>query len=602
MILGAGLGLRLWGIGFASSTPLGRPDEEIFSLEAMAMFVRPCNRLASGWPAGFFMIWHAFLRLERAYFHLRYGAGSTSLACLLAVRPLAVLLPMRVFSALLGTLTAWVVGRLAAALVPERERGAAAPESAGPAALWATAIYAVNYLVGRDAHFGVSDTLLCLEVALTLLACVKALSRGPWWLVGAAFCAGLAFSTKYSAVGLTIPCAVAAGWALVRFRRRAAAPIACAVAAAVVGLLLFSPHALTHWGELREGLGGHAIRYASGGSEGPPTGLATYPAVVFPGGFGWPGWILCLAGLAFYARRREVSPLTFYVLLFYLAVLGPLSRAFLRYGSPLVPALAAVGGIAVAALVVRLPEKAPRALVVCGLALLVLAPPAFHLLAFDRLLARADTRDLARDWLVERGPDQVVVTRGVYAHVQAIDATLSAICRSDLPADLWRPTPILSAAPVSVPPAPVEPESAFMTRWRGSGIFDRPVRAGLGEAGWEQIGFLGTVRYLFWEKDQRWGLRDLRAPGAPDYLVEARGPSAIGALVGGRSDPADASDLADPQCWAPAAHFSPGDLDAARWDTHDAFLVPFTRLAAVERPGPEISIYRNICRDIRRSP
>ena len=49
-ILAVGLGLRLWGIGFAASTPVGRPDEEIFCVEALAMFVRSYDRLATGWP------------------------------------------------------------------------------------------------------------------------------------------------------------------------------------------------------------------------------------------------------------------------------------------------------------------------------------------------------------------------------------------------------------------------------------------------------------------------------------------------------------------------------------------------------------------------
>ncbi len=582
LILGAGLALRLWGIGFASSTPVGRPDEELFAVEALAMFTRPVDWLARGWPDGFFMVWHAVLRLERGFFHLRHRAGGTSLACLLAVRPLAVLLPMRVLSALFGTITAWVVGRLTAAMAPER---------GAPAALWATAIYAVNYQVARDGHFGVSDAAVCLEIALTLLACVKAISRGRWWLVGAGFCAGLAFSTKYSAAGLVVPAAVAGAWVLVRHRGRAAGPIASALVAAVIGVLVFSPHLLTHWHDFREGLGLHAQRYAPGGKQTPPLGLVTYPAVIFPAAFGWPGFILCLAGLVLCVRRRECSPLTFYLLVFYVAVLGPLSRVLVRYGSPLVPALAAVGGVAAAALVDRLSEKAPRAMSVSVIALLALASPAMHLVAFDRLLARSDTRDLARGWLVDRGTDKVVLTEGAFAHVQAIDATLSAVCRRDLPDDLWRPTPILPAPAGPLPDDSINPASPVMAGWRGARLSRRPVRAGMGEPGWEQIGFLGTDRYLFWEKDQRQGLPELRAHDAPDYLAEARGPRSIGALVG-----VWPRGPRDPDCWTPAAHFSPGALEAAGWDRYDAFLVPFTGLGAVERPGPEISIYQNTCK------
>jgi hypothetical protein len=44
------------------------------------------------------------------------------------------------------------------------------------------------------------------------------------------------------------------------------------------------------------------------------------------------------------------------------------------------------------------------------------------------------------------------------------------------------------------------------------------------------------------------------------------------------------------------ASFSPGQQDAATWDTFDAFLVPFKDFGAMERPGPQISIYRNDCK------
>ena len=131
------------------------------------------------------------------------------MGCLLAVNSLAVYLPVRVTSALLGTATAWVVGRLAAELAPERP--AAAP--------WATALYAVNYLVGRDGHFAVSDALLCFEISLALLCCARAVARDPRWLAAAAFFAGTAFATKYSAIGLLFPCAAAA----VELSRRAPA-------------------------------------------------------------------------------------------------------------------------------------------------------------------------------------------------------------------------------------------------------------------------------------------------------------------------------------------------------------------------------------------
>ena len=254
-ILGAGLSLRLWGIAFAASTPHGRPDEAIFAVEGLAMFARPYGRLATGWPDGFFMLWHVMLRLERAWFHLVYGEGTVNLGCLITIRPLAVILPMRLFSALLGTATAYVVGQMAATLLPSRARSAA---------LWGAAIYAVNYLVGRDGHFAVSDTALCLGVALTLLACTRSAAGNTAWLPWAGLFAGGSIGIKYSAVGLVVPCVVAAAITVFRLRGKAVRPVLAAIAVAILGLILSSPQVLTHFSDFKQGLLGLADRYDPG--------------------------------------------------------------------------------------------------------------------------------------------------------------------------------------------------------------------------------------------------------------------------------------------------------------------------------------------------
>ena len=438
-IVALGLALRLWGIGFAASTPVARPDEEIFAVEALAMFVRPYDRLGTGWPDLAFKLWHAVLWVERAWYHVRYGEG-VNLGCLLAVNPSALILPVRVVFAVLGAATAWLVGRLAAEILPER---------AEAAALWATAFYALNYLVGRDGHFAVSDALLCFEIALTLVCCARVAARGGWWLVAAGFCAGTAVSTKYSALALAFPCATAAVELWVRERRRAAVPIGGAVVAAVAGLLLWSPQIVTHWSEFRDGFAGQLGRYAA--TRTTP-GSIFYPTVVFPTTFGWAGLLLCFAGLVWCAWRRRVLSLVVYAFMFYACFLGPLRLTYPRYCSPLVPALAAGGGIAAALLIARLSVRFPRWLALTLVALLALGLPTARLVAFDRLMARRDTRDLAQDWLAAQGPDRVVLTEGVYAQVHAVDASVAAVCRQELPAALWRPVPVLLG-----PTAPLMP-------------------------------------------------------------------------------------------------------------------------------------------------
>ena len=150
---GLALALRLWGIGFGQGQPVARPDEQIFALEALGMFTRPFARFQTGWPAGFFELFHALLRAEHFFW------PGANLACLLGVEPLAVYLPVRAVSALLGALTVFPVYAMGTAL------------RSGTAGLAAAAAYAVNYLAVRDGHFAVSDTACCLAVALCLWAC-----------------------------------------------------------------------------------------------------------------------------------------------------------------------------------------------------------------------------------------------------------------------------------------------------------------------------------------------------------------------------------------------------------------------------------------------
>jgi hypothetical protein len=491
-----------------------------------------------------------------------YGEGTVNLGCLFTVRPLALVLPVRVLSALFGTATAYVVGRIAASLSASRPR---------EAALWGSAIYAVNYLVGRDGHFAVSDAALCLGVALTLLACARAATGKLAWLPWAGFFAGCSFGIKYSAVGLLVPCVVAGGIAAVTRRREAIRPLLAAVAAAIVGTILMAPQALAHWADFQQGLHGLADRYDAG-IEPPraPRGWIFYPLFVLPPSFGLAGYVLCVAGLASKLRRNPwvAAPLGTYVVACYALLLGAVQLVFVRYASPLVPALAAAGGAFAVDLIDRVCARIelPRIAATVSLAIVILTPPAVRLVQFDRLLSRPDTRDLAREWLVSQAPGKTVLTEGNWGHVQAIEARHAIVCQQELPATLWQPTPVLA-------------------------VSQQPTPSGLGDRGWGAIGFAGSEWYREREGQQRELLPDLHADTAPNFLAQARGPRAFGAQSGesywGARDPA---------CWHQVAHFSPGDLDEGQWDNYDAFFLPYVDLSTSERPGPEIFIYENRCK------
>src|SRR5205085_2145442 len=144
------LGLRVWGLGFGLGQPRARPDEELYLGPALRMFDGNLDPglLWYGFTEGFAIVLHGVLRLQAAVLSWRHGAD-VHLACLFALEPTTVLLAGRWLSALLGTATL-----VPCVLVARRLVGPARADVAGRVA---ALLLAVNYLHGRDSHFGVPD-------------------------------------------------------------------------------------------------------------------------------------------------------------------------------------------------------------------------------------------------------------------------------------------------------------------------------------------------------------------------------------------------------------------------------------------------------------
>jgi Dolichyl-phosphate-mannose-protein mannosyltransferase len=507
MIAVVALALRLWGIGFGAMQPLARPDEEIFALTGMGLFSHPYQGLGTGWPGGYAAVWHVVLKTERLFF------GDANLACLLAVRPVSIYLPARAFSALLGAATVLPVYGLARAW---------RSESAG---LFAAAAYAVNFLAVRDGHFAVTDATLCLLVACCLHACAR--DR----LIAAGAFAGAAFGFKYAAVALAVPCAISAVLAL-RRGQPALRSVLLPTLAALVAFLIVTPSVLRDPGAFWSGLQSHGARYGGGA-------LPFYAFTVLPAAFGWAGLLLSVAGLA----DRRSFPGVAFVIIILLLLLSPLRIPYARYASPLVPALAAGLGVALAAVLER------RALAAFALAAIALGPPAVRAVQFDRLLAREDTRDLAARFLISQ--DKPVESRGGWAHVHALERGAQAACAAALPTHLRAPVPTLAGD--SLP-------------WREL--------IGRGMSGWEAAG-----RALI-----RPALDRLPAPEA-ELITESLTPPHFVNLA-----PAPALESA---CWPEQARFSPGEIGVR--ERYDAFFVPLDSLGDTVRPGPEVVIRSRAC-------
>jgi hypothetical protein len=212
-----------------------------------------------------------------------------------------------------------------------------------------------------------------------------------------------------------------------------------------------------------------------------------------------------------------------------------------RYASPLVPVLAAGAGVALASI------RGAAGWVALALAL---GPPAVRAAQFDRVLAAGDTRDLAARWLIDRG--EPCESYGGWAHVHALERTAQAACAAVLPEHLRAPVPTLAGDS--------RPWSALVAQ---------------GPAGWEALGDALVQRSVD------------RAP-APGARVVAEARPAWSEDFVNRAPPLDA------RCWPQIAAFGPGSAGEAH-DISDAFYVPFTGLAAVQRSGPDIVMRQRAC-------
>jgi 4-amino-4-deoxy-L-arabinose transferase-like glycosyltransferase len=221
-----------------------------------------------------------------------------------------------------------------------------------PVGLLAAALMAVLPLDTVQVHYASVDGLLAAWFALALLAAhALALRGGMVRALAGGACVGLAFATKYTGLGALGAFAVPL---LVRARsgERMASVVALAVAVVVgvgVGVSAGCPPCVLRPDDMLGALRTHAATTATADLLSarlvPSLGWVGTPWVyelvaVLPFGFGWPLWLLALAGIVVALRHRSVAD---WVLLggvgTYFLAIGASPALFPRYLMPLAPGL-----------------------------------------------------------------------------------------------------------------------------------------------------------------------------------------------------------------------------------------------------------------------
>ena len=344
-----------------------------------------------------------------------------------------------------------------------------------------------------------------------------------------------------------------------------------AIAAALAGFLALSPHALQYLPDFWRGLNGHRFRYDDGSrgflldpSATVPPGWRFHLTVTLPAAFGWAGLVLGFAALiALVGTRRWAGLVLLSSALGSYAFLIPIRALFVRYASPVLPSLAV--GLALFTLAVfdwvrrRGAGRSQQAAVALALALVAVGPALRRLVAFDRLMAREDTRDQASDWILAHGVGSSLVPQGGYAYVHVVQQTVVDACRPVLPPWLWNDLPILPGRSVD-----------WIEAVRG------------GPARWHDLSNEVINRYQNWSAPP---------PQTAQFVTQARS-----VLECGKYGNTNGYTNLDPKCFEKQVVFDPGKPACGSYvDLFDSFFVPFSDFDGQTYPGPEVTVFENRC-------
>jgi len=301
------------------------------------------------------------------------------------------------------------------------------------AALAAAALLAVLPMHVRESHFALTDTPLTFAAVLTLVLTLRACERPSlraFLFAGAA--AGLAAGIKYNGL-MAVSMPLVAVLALERGRHPARATAALVVVAScVAAFFLTTPYAIFDLPAFLNGFGTQAAAFSPRSDSAEPSWLVYAKHMQLA--FGWPGILLCLAGLGLSARRAVEGPdrLRWVLLLVFPAVYFYLINGwgfmFARYAMPVVPFMAVWAGVAMAEAFDRVSNRAWARIVkqtaVVAIVAAAVIPPLIGSVQWVRFHGAETTQTQAWNWI-----------KGNIWHNSVV---LSEARRFELPAERYR--------------------------------------------------------------------------------------------------------------------------------------------------------------------
>jgi hypothetical protein len=453
VVLAGALGLRLWGVRQGLPYAYNTDEADHFVPRAVAMFGHSLNPHYFANPPGFTYVLHYL-------FAIAYG-GTNGVRHAFAHDPTSVYTLSRVAAAVLGVIALWLLYATGARLF-NRAVG-----------LLAAAIEAVAFLPVFYAHLALNDVPTLAPLTLSLLGSAGVLRKGrirDYVLAGVGL--GLACATKYTAGIVVVPFGVAVvSRALARedvpahaddpahedalaredalaheeatagqdakapevdgatapddartgskLALRAALGALLTLVAAAVAFFVANPYSLLDYKSFHAELVHQSTlsAEAQGKLGAPRQGGVVYYLWSLTWGLGWVPALAALGGaVAIWWRRAALGWLLVPAPILFLAFMGLQGRYFGRWLMPILPLLCVLAAFFVLQSAVWLAQLARRApcgrLALAAAALLValtLAQGLVYSVHSGVTLARADTRNITRSWLLANAPEHTKI-------------------------------------------------------------------------------------------------------------------------------------------------------------------------------------------------
>jgi 4-amino-4-deoxy-L-arabinose transferase-like glycosyltransferase len=417
ILLGA-LALRLWGI------KQGLPY--VYNIDEAGHFVpKAVGMSAHGLNPHYFVNPPALTYVLHIVLIARFGAGH-GVTHEYALHPDRVFLVARITVALLGTAAVWLLYLLGTRLFDRR------------VGLLAAAIEAVAFLPVFYGHLALNDAATLLPLTLSLFGSAGIMRYGrrrDYALAGIGL--GLACASKYTAGIVIVPLAAASATHYLAAPpgsgKRVLVGLAIGGVCALGAFLLANPYALLDFQRFHSELihQSSLSEEAQGKLGAPKQGGLVYYLWSFTWGLGWVPTLAALGGaVAIWWRHPRIAWLLVPAPILFLGFMGLQDRYFGRWLLPIFPSACLLAAYFAFLLVEGIKERAStmagesstredsmvrktgrparaRGVVVLvgSLAvILLLAQGLLFSVHNDLVLARADTRNLTRAWLVSHVP------------------------------------------------------------------------------------------------------------------------------------------------------------------------------------------------------